>query len=110
MCFQTMSEVIGSQLEYEYWAQISPHVSDKSDFNNILTTIIYQDGNDDPVPNSLFSLIRLFDKKKMEYFDGNYKENSFTLKSGEFNKDCLDDEKQLKLINKIIEKVSIEPE
>ena len=46
----------------------------------------------------------------MEYFDGNYKENSFTLKSGEFNKDCLDDGKQLKLINKIIEKVSIEPE
>jgi uncharacterized membrane protein YcjF (UPF0283 family) len=30
---------------------------------------------DDPEPNSMYSLVRLFDKKKMEYFDENYKQS-----------------------------------
>ena len=70
----------------------------------------YNDGNDDPVPNSMYSLIRLFDKKKMEYFDENFKDNHLYLSQRKFNKDCLDDGKQLELINKIIDTVSIEPE
>jgi hypothetical protein len=71
----------------------------------------YNDGiNDDPEPNSMYSLIRLFDKKKMEYFDENYKQSHLYLSQRKFNKDCLDDGKQLELINKIIDTVSIEPE
>ena len=73
--------------------------------------IEYNDGmNDDPEPNSMYSLIRLFDKKKMEYFDKNFKDNHLYLSQRKFNKDCLDDGKQLELINKIIDTVSIEPE
>ena len=71
--------------------------------------IEYNDGvNDDPEPNSMYSLIRLFDKKKMEYFDENFKDNHLYLSQRKFNKDCLDDGKQLELINKIIDTVSIE--
>jgi hypothetical protein len=71
----------------------------------------YNDGmNDDPEPNSMYSLVRLFDKKKMEYFDENFKDNHLYLSQRKFNKDCLDDGKQLELINKIIDTVSIEPE
>jgi hypothetical protein len=70
----------------------------------------YNDGSDDPVPNSMYSLIRLFDKKKMEYFDENYKHSHLYLSQRKFNKDCLDDGKQLELINKIIDTVSIEQE
>ena len=69
----------------------------------------YNDGNDDPVPNSMYSLIRLFDKKKMEYFDNNYKQSHLYLSQRKFNKDCLDDEKQLELINTIVDMVSINP-
>jgi hypothetical protein len=73
--------------------------------------IEYNDGvNDDPEPNSMYSLIRLFDKKKMEYFDENFKDNHLYLSQRKFNKDCLDDGKQLELINKIIDTVSIETE
>ena len=71
----------------------------------------YNDGvNDDPEPNSMYSLIRLFDKKKMEYFDNNYRQSHLYLSQRKLNKDCLDDEKQLELINKIIDSVSIEAE
>lgn len=70
----------------------------------------YNDGNDDPEPNSMYSLVRLFDKKKMEYFDENYKQSHLYLSQRKFNKDCLDDGKQLELINKIIDMVSLEPE
>ena len=64
----------------------------------------YNDGvNDDPLPNSMYSLVRLFDKKKMEYFDENYKQSHLYLSQRKFNRDCLDDGKQLELINKIIE-------
>jgi hypothetical protein len=73
--------------------------------------IEYNDGvNDDPEPNSMYSLIRLFDKKKMEYFDENFKDNHLYLSQRKFNKDCFDDGKQLELIKKIIDTVSIEPE
>jgi hypothetical protein len=70
----------------------------------------YNDGNDDPEPNSMYSLVRLYDKKRMEYFDENYKQSHLYLSQRKFNKDCLDDGKQLELINKIIDMVSIEPE
>jgi hypothetical protein len=70
----------------------------------------YNDGNDDPIPNSMYSLIRLFDKKKMEYFDNNYRQSHLYLSQRKFNKDCLDDGKQLELINKIIDMVSIDTE
>jgi hypothetical protein len=70
----------------------------------------YNDGSDDPEPNSMYSLVRLFDKKKMEYFDENYKQSHLYLSQRKFNKDCLDDGKQLELINKIIDMVSLEPE
>jgi hypothetical protein len=70
----------------------------------------YNDGvNDDPEPNSMYSLIRLFDKKKMEYFDNNYRQSHLYLSQRKFNKDCLDDEKQLELINTIVDMVSITP-
>ena len=59
---------------------------------------------------SMYSLVRLFDKKKMEYFDENYKQSHLYLSQRKFNKDCLDDGKQLELINKIIDMVSIVPE
>jgi hypothetical protein len=70
----------------------------------------YNEETDEPVPNSMYSLIRLFDKKKMEYFDENYRQSHLYLSQRKFNKDCLDDGKQLELINKIIDTVSIEPE
>ena len=63
-----------------------------------------------PEPNSMYSLIRLFDKKKMEYFDKNFKDNHLYLSQRKFSKYCLDDGKQLELIDKIIDTVSIEPE
>ena len=31
--------------------------------------------DDDPEPNSMYSSVRLFDKKKMEHFDENYKQS-----------------------------------
>lgn len=73
----------------------------------------YNDGvNDDPEPNSMYSLIRLFDKKKMEYFEENFKDNHLYLSRRNFNRDCLDDGKQSELgpINKINDTVSIQPE
>jgi hypothetical protein len=70
----------------------------------------YNEETDEPVPNSMYSLIRLFDKNKMEYFDENYRQSHLYLSQRKFNKDCLDDGKQLELINKIIDTVSIEPE
>jgi hypothetical protein len=70
----------------------------------------YNDGNDDPEPNSMYSLVRLYDKKRMEYFDENYKQNHLYLSQRKFNRDCLDDGKQLELINKIIDTISIVPE
>ena len=70
----------------------------------------YNDGvNDDPLPNSMYSLVRLFDKKKMEYFDKNYQQSHLYLSQRKFNRDCLDDGKQLELINKIIEMAVVEP-
>ena len=58
----------------------------------------YNDGlNDDPEPNSMYSLVRLFDKKKMEYFDENYKQSHLYLSQRKLNKDCLDDGKQLEI-------------
>ena len=70
----------------------------------------YNDGvNDEPEPNSMYSLVRLFDKKKMEYFDENYKQSHLYLSQRKFNRDCLDDGKQLELINKIIEMAVVEP-
>ena len=65
--------------------------------------------NDDPLPNSMYSLVRLFDKKKMEYFDKNYQKSHLYLSQRKLNKDCLDDGKQLELINKIIEMAVVEP-
>jgi hypothetical protein len=70
----------------------------------------YNESTDDPEPNSMYSLVRLYDKKRMEYFDENYKQSHLYLSQRKFNKDCLDDGKQLELINKIIDMVSIEPE
>ena len=46
----------------------------------------------------------------MENFDEDFKNNHLYLSQRKFNKDCLDDGKQLDLINKIIDTVSIEPE
>ena len=63
---------------------------------------------DDPEPNSMYSLVRLFDKKKMEYFDENYKQSHLYLSQRKFNKDCLDGNNQVKLINKIIEMATVE--
>ena len=62
--------------------------------------------NDDPEPNSMYSFVRLFDKKKMEYFDENYGKSHLRLSQRKLHKDCLDDGKQLELI---IDVVSIEP-
>ena len=70
----------------------------------------YNDGNDDPEPNSMYSLVRLYDKKRMECFDENYKQNHLYLSQRKFNRDCLDDGKQLELINKVIDTISIVPE
>jgi hypothetical protein len=53
---------------------------------------------DDPEPNSMYSLVRLFDKKKMEYFDENYKQSHLYLSQRKFNKDCLDGNNQVRLI------------
>ena len=58
---------------------------------------------DDPEQNSMYSLVRLFDKKKMEYFDDNYKQSHLYLSQRKFKKDCLDGNNQVKLINKVIE-------
>ena len=70
----------------------------------------YNDGvNDDPEPNSMYSLVRLFDKKKMKYFDENYKQSHLYLSQRKLNRDCLDDGKQLELINRIIEMAKVEP-
>ena len=70
----------------------------------------YNETTDEPEPNSMYSLVRLFDKKKMEYFDENYGESHLRLSQRKLHKDCLDDGKQLELINKIIDMVSIDPE
>jgi hypothetical protein len=69
----------------------------------------YNESSDEPLPNSMYSLVRLFDKKKMEYFDENYKKSHLYLSQRKFNRDCLDDGKQLELINKIIEMAVVEP-
>ena len=62
---------------------------------------------------SMYSLVRLFDKKKMEYFDENYKQSHLYLSQRKFNKDCLDGNNQVlrsKLINKIIEMATVDSE
>jgi hypothetical protein len=63
---------------------------------------------DDPEPNSMYSLVRLFDKKKMEYFGEIYKQSHLYLSQRKFNKDCLDGNNQVKLINKIIEMATVD--
>ena len=63
---------------------------------------------DEPESNSMYSLVRLFDKKKMEYFDENYKQSHLYLSQRKFNKDCLDGNNQVKLINKIIKMATVE--
>ena len=63
----------------------------------------YNEGNYDPEPNSMYSLVRLYD-------DENYKQNHLYLSKKKFSKDCLDNGKQLELINKIIDTISIVPE
>lgn len=65
------------------------------------------DIDDEPVPNSLYSLVRLFDKKKLKYYDDKYKNSHLYLKQRKFNKDCLDGDNQIKLIKKIIDMVTI---
>ena len=45
----------------------------------------------------------------MEYFDENYRESHLRLSQRKLQKDCLDDGKQLELINKIIDMVMIDP-
>lgn len=66
------------------------------------------DIEDDPKSNSMYSLVRLFDKKKMEYFDENYQKSHLYLSQRKLNKDCFDGDKQVKLINKIIEMARVE--
>ena len=62
----------------------------------------YYDGiNDDPQPNSKYSLIRLYKKKKkMKCFDEIYKQSHIYLSQRKFNKDCLDG-KRLDSVNKM---------
>ena len=54
----------------------------------------YNEGSDEPEPNSMHSFVRLFDKKKMEYFDENYGKSHLRLSQRKLYKDCLDDGKQ----------------
>lgn len=56
--------------------------------------------NDSVKKKNMYSLIRLFDKKKMEYFDSNFKDNHLYLSHVGFDKDYLDYVKQLGLIKK----------
>ena len=57
----------------------------------------------------MYSLVRLFDKKKMETdFDENYKQSHLYLSQRKFNKDCLDENNQVKFVNKIIEMATVE--
>jgi hypothetical protein len=65
------------------------------------------DGSDDLVPNSMYSLICLFDKSKMEYFDENYIQSHLYLSQRKFKKGCLDGNHQVKMINKITEMARI---
>jgi hypothetical protein len=58
----------------------------------------------------MYSLVRLYYKKRMVSFDVNYRQSHLYLSQRKFNKDCLDDGKQLELTNIIIDMVSIEPE
>ena len=58
--------------------------------------------DDEPEPNSMYSFVRLFDKKKMEYYDDKYKNSHLYLKQRKFNKDCLDIDNQRDLINKLL--------
>ena len=63
--------------------------------------------DDNPAPNSMYSFVRLFDKKKMEHYDKEYKNSHLYLKQRKFNRDCLDGDNQVKLINKIIDMATI---
>ena len=65
------------------------------------------DINDEPVPNSMYSLVRMFDKKKMEYFYRKWTQSNSYKYEGKINKDCYNAENQHVLVKKLITMATI---
>jgi len=60
------------------------------------------------VPDSMYSLVRMFDKKKLKYFNDNYLDTQLKFKSRKFEKDTCNSELQKMLINKLVEMARVD--
>lgn len=54
------------------------------------------------IPNSMYSLIRMFDKKKLAYFNDKYKDSNIYRKCRKLESDSCNPDLQMKLIDKLI--------
>jgi hypothetical protein len=71
-----------------------------------------QDEDDDNtlLPNSMYSLIRSFDNKKLKYFNDVYKKSHLYLYERKIRSDTFDPSLQIKFIKRIIELATVNPE
>jgi hypothetical protein len=53
-------------------------------------------------PNSMYSLIRMFDQKKLDYFNDKYKDTQIYRKCRKLENDTSDTDLQLRLIDKLV--------
>ena len=55
----------------------------------------------------MYSFVRLFDKKKMEYYYANWKESNSFKYERKIKKDCFDADKQTSMVNKLVDMTTI---
>jgi len=60
-------------------------------------------------PNSMYSLVRMFDKKKLDYFNKNYNDDHLYLKCRKLERDTCNPDLQILLMKKIVEMATINP-
>ena len=65
------------------------------------------DIEDDPVPNSVYGLIRIFDKQKMNEINVNATDSHIILYSSKMDKDCLNENLQKEFATRLIDLASV---
>lgn len=65
------------------------------------------DIEDDPIPNSVYGLIRIFDKKKMNEINLNATNSHIILYSSKMDKDCLNETLQKEFATRLIDLTSV---
>jgi hypothetical protein len=65
------------------------------------------DIEDEPIPNSVYGLIRIFDQKKMNEINVNGTDSHITLYSLKMNQDCLNERLQKEFATRLIDLASV---